>query len=183
MRTLVSIFTGFLLFYIGEEIAFYVYKYYYQNSNLAILGIFAVIIILIGATLITAPLILKWSPKLGEWVNEKNKLTRAITYTLLLIFLFTPHITSIVLFNRRSDRYHLEQLEKFGVVQKIKITGKIDGQNSRHDLLFEYEYNGKKYHGMLNRWKFQVGDSALIIYSSQNPSEVSWYKKFLERKE
>ena len=64
----------------------------------------------------------------------------------------------------------------------MKITRKIDGQNSRHDLLFKYDYNGKSFDGMLHRWKYKVGDSALVIYSSENPGEVAWYYRYKENK-
>jgi hypothetical protein len=36
---------------------------------------------------------------------------------------------------------------------------------------------------MLDAWQYQIGDSAQIIYSSQNPNETEWFNKYLEDKE
>ena len=181
MRTLITIIAGLILVYLGEELALYVYANYYLNSALALLGILSVVILFTGASFISYPII-KWGPKFDKWAKNKSKFVKAFTYPPLIVICILPHITSIVLFYKNSNQYHLEQLDNFGVKQKVKITRKKDGKNSRHDLLFKYDHNGKSFDGMLHRWKYNVGDSALIIYSSENPGEVAWYYRYKENK-
>ncbi|MBI1184936.1 hypothetical protein GC194_11735 [bacterium] len=182
LKVLIKMIAGLCLVFFGEELALYVYKYYYKNSNLAILGILAVVILMFGSTFISWPII-RWSSKIDKRVKKWNKPAKVIAYTSILVIFFIPHMASIVLFYKNTDEYHIKQLDAYGITQMVYIAGKIEGENSRHDLLFEYNHDGEIFNGMLNRWKFQVGDSALIIYSSENPSELEWYQKYIENKD
>ena len=177
MKTLITIVIGLVLIFLGEELALYVYANYYLNSSLALLGILAFTIIASGATLITYQLA-KQTTNFDQWVKDKSIIIKALIYPPLLIICLTPYISSVVLFYKNTNAYHQEQLDNHGVIAKVKITDKIDRLKSRHDLLFRYEYDGTTYKGMLNRWKYDVGDSVLILFSSENPGEVAWYEKY-----
>ncbi len=58
------------------------------------------------------------------------------------------------------------------------LESEIKGRSSRHDLCFTFRHNQRTWHGMLDHGQYEVGDSAVIIYSSQNPNEVEWFEKY-----
>lgn len=191
MKTFPSILAGIALIYFGEELALYVYANYYLNSAMGWLGLLAFIILLTGSLLVCIP-IAKLGQEFDDWTkqNNKSKLFKALTFTPLILLCFSPFVVSVLIFYNESSSYKRDHLEKYGVVKKAEITGTIDGLRSRHDLLFTFTHEGKTYEGMLDRWIYNgrdsiknVGDSILIIFSTENPGEQEWYYKFREESE
>lgn len=189
MKALLSILAGVALIFFGEEIAMYVYSNYYQNSALAWLGFLAVIMLFAGSILACIPIV-NMSQSFDNWTKKtnKSKLFKALTFTPLIILCFAPFIASVGIFIKRSSGYKWDHLERYGIVKKVEITGTIDGMRSRHDLLFSFQHEGVTYEGMLDRWIYNtgdsvknVGDSILMIYSSENPGEQAWFYRFKER--
>ncbi len=180
MRIFTTIIAGIALVILGEMLAFYVYSRYTQGGLInGFLGISAFLAIVIGALLfIRYPV--HYADIIRIKYRGKNELIKFIMGTFIFIFTPTPFILAVVAFYHFTGKYHDEQLDKFGVVKKVLIEKEIIGRNSRHDLCFSFNHEGKTWGGMLDNWVYHVGDSVEIIYSSQNPNETEWYRKYLE---
>ena len=179
-KTLLIVIFGILLALFGEWLGYFVYTSKIQGGFLmGLLGFTAFVTVFGGVILIWYPLI-KSEEKINQWLINKNKLVKFSTYISLTTYFLTPPIFAIVCFYHFTNIYTNNQLAEFGIKQRVKITRQITGKNSRHDLLFKFNHEGKNWDGMLDSWKYNIGDSAEIIFSSDNPNEVEWYLKFIQ---
>lgn len=178
MKILLSIILGIALAITGEILAFYVYSNYSQGGFInGLLGISAVIAILLGIVLaLSYPI--KYAEQLEVRLKEKSKLIKFLTGSIIFIVFITPFVVAVAAFYHFTETYHEEQLEKYGVVTTVIIQSEINDKNNRHDLCFQFMHDGITWEGMLDRWNYTVGDTVEIIYSSQNPNEHEWYKKY-----
>ena len=179
-ETLLAIISGILLAAFGEWLAYYVYTSKVQGGfYLGFLGIIAFIAVLIGATLVAIPLAITMDKSSG-WLKAKSVFVRTPIYLFGVLYSIAPFVLAVVTFYHFANKYTFHQLKTYGVRQTVVITDEIIGRNSRHDLLFEYEHEGKIWEGMIDHWKYNVGDTVDIIYSTDNPHEVAWYDKFTQ---
>lgn len=169
---------GVLLTLSGEYLAYYVYTSIDQGGFLlGFLGVLAFVLICLGVVaLLYYPL-----SKADQWdayLLTQSKAIRALGITISIVLLALPFVAAIFTFYHFTGEYHKEQIAKYGVVQKVYLDKEIRGRSGRHDLCFEFTHNDKEWKGMLDHWQYEVGDSAEIIYSSQNPNEVEWFEKY-----
>lgn len=176
---ILSIF-GIVLAILGEYLAYYVYTNIQQDTLNGCLGVIAFVAIFIGVIMVLSPFITLW-----EGIHKRLETTKPVYRNLIhvigFLFLTVPFFVAGKVFYHFTGKYHIEQLKQHGIVTKVKIQSEIKGNNSRHDLCFDFMHNGKKWEGMLDHWNYQVGDSAVIIYSAENPNEVEWYQLYLEQ--
>ncbi len=172
--------TGIVLTVIGEYFAFRVYSNIEFDVIYGLLGIIAFLSIFIGCILFLTPIFKLWI-KLDKQLNGAHPIHRSVINILAFFLSLIPFIVAGKVFYHFTGKYHSEQLKQHGIVTKVKIHSEIKGNNSRHDLCFDFMHNGKKWEGMLASWNYEVGDSAAIIYSAENPNEMEWYQLYLEQ--
>ncbi|GEM_PF-3817440 len=180
MKKVLVTLLGVAVTVLGEMLAYHVFTSITQGGFLmGLKGVTAFVTILGGlALMVYHPLIS--AEKAEVHLKEKGKLVLYSFRSVALIAIVAPFVLAIVAFYHFTGKYHDEQIEKYGIVQKVLIETEITGRNSRHDLCFRYTHDGKTWDGMLSAWEYQVGDSAEIIFSSQNPNEVEWYQRYLD---
>jgi hypothetical protein len=169
--------SGLILTIIGEYLVFRVYTHIEFDIVFGLLGIISFIIIFTGCILFLTPFFNLWielDKQLKSTQSKYRNLINVVAFFLSCI----PFIVAGKVFYYYTGKYHTEQLQQNGVVTKVKIKSEITGNNSRHDLYFDFIHNGEKWEGSLGHWKYEVGDSVEIIYSSENPNEVSYYELF-----
>lgn len=178
LKNLLFIIVGLALTVLGEYLAFWVYTNIEYDIVMGLLGILAFCSIFIGVIFLVSPYINLWI-KVDKQLNTKQPIYRGAINTGAFLLLTIPFIAAGMVFYSLTSQYHDDQLKQYGVVTRIKIQSEITGSNSRHDMCFEFKHNGEKWEGMLGYWNYEVGDSADIIYSSENPNEVAWYELYL----
>lgn len=170
---------GLALTTIGEYLAFRVYTQIEFDIVFGLLGIISLISIFLGCILFLAPFLNLWIELDKQLKSTQSKYRNLINVVAFFLYC-VPFIVSGKVFYYYIGKYHKEQLQQYGVVTKVKIKSEITGNNSRHDLYFDFIHNGEKWEGSLGHWKYEVGDSVEIIYSSENPNEVEYYELFCE---
>ena len=94
--------------------------------------------------------------------------------TLYAILFFGLFGTTAYFLIKSLDKYRNYQLENYGKLQKIKIN-EIHPLGKGTDLaFFDYNYNNITYGGRLDPRNYRIGDSATIIFSTQDPHIVDW---------
>lgn len=182
MKKLLIFLAGVSIAILGEMLAYYVYTSYTQGGLVnGLLGIIAFIAILIGLILAISPFF-PFLENIEKRLKLKNKILYVTACIFALVVFISPLVAAVVTFYHFTGKYDEEQLEQFGIVKKVLIEDEITGRNSRHDLCFSFWHDSKLWEGMMGAWKYQVGDSAEIIYSSNNPNVTAWYRKYLEEK-
>lgn len=117
--------------------------------------------------------------------NElKNKVGKtkvniiSITYISIFILLFAFSFYSY--FNLTST-YEDDQLLINGETQKVYINKTAYQGKGGPNAYFDFYCNGKKYSDHLPKNNLEVGDSAIIIFSKQNPDIIEWYNDFSKK--
>lgn len=180
MKIIVDSLLGIAFILFGELLAYYVFTSIEQGGFfLGLLGITAFVVIITGIVfLLMAPF--KFFFRTEDIINEKP-IWYKYSIRILSYFLgIAPFMMAGLIFYHYTRNYHDSQLEQFGVVKQVLIDGEIKGKNGRNDLTFSFLHNGRKWSGSEDKWKYKIGDSVPIIYSSQNPNELEWYRKYLE---
>jgi hypothetical protein len=117
--------------------------------------------------------------------NElKNKVGKtkvkiiSITYISIFIILF---VFSFYTYFIAIDSYENEQLKINGETQKVLIYKTGYKGKGGEKAYFDFYYNEKKYSDHLPKDNLQIGDSAVIIFSKQNPDIIEWYNDFKQK--
>ena len=181
MKKIFRFILGAILFGGGEYLGYRVFTNYNQGSYVGLVGLLAVIITLIGITLI---LVIPFSYLNDLYYKcfEINKTIANLIFIPQLILLISFFAIPTLIFYYYSEKYHLKQLDSFGITQDIIIDSESHGKNSNNYSNFNFLHNGIEWRGSLSTWHYRLGDSARIIYSKENPNEVEWYEKYLEKK-
>ena len=179
MKKLIRSIIGGCLFIGGEYLGYRVFTNYNQNIFIHLFGVLAFCMTFGGvALLVEFPF-----SYLNKKYNEKKATNKTIAY-LICVPTFVLIISSLFIpafvFYHYTGKYHRDQIDKFGVVQKIMIESESHGKNSNNYSYFRFYHNGQVWKGDLPIWRYGIGDSAKIIYSKENPNEVEWYEKYLE---
>lgn len=181
MKKVFRFILGILLFGCGEYLGYRVFISYNQNSLLGIVGIIAVIMTFWGMFLIIETPLL-FLADLSDKLKSKNKLIHFALFIPIFILTISLFAIPVIVHSHYSDKYHKEQIDNFGVIQDIIIDNESHGKNSNNYSDFSFYHNGIERRGSLRTWNYRLGDSAKIIYSSENPNEVDWYEKYIKTK-
>jgi hypothetical protein len=172
---------GALLFVSGEYLGYRLFTNDNQSSLIGLLGILAVLMTFIGMALILEIPYL-YLNRLYHKKMVTNKVIANIVCIPMLVLIISSFVIPVMVYTHHSHKYHKEQINKYGVMQDIIIENESHGKNSNNYSDFSFYHNGKKWRGSLRTWNYRLGDSAKIIYSSQNPNEMEWYEKYLKQK-
>lgn len=119
--------------------------------------------------------------------NElKNKVGKtkvniiSITYISLFILLFAFSFYS---YFKLTSSYEDDQLLINGETQKVYINKTAYQGKGGPNAYFDFYFNEKKYSDHLPKDNLEVGDSAIIIFSKQNPDIIKWYNDFRKKKQ
>ena len=170
---------GILLAVFGEVLGYYVYASFTHGIINTIFGLISFFAIAVGTFLAVYPLILLIEKIRLRKTVKGSVLSKMINGLSMLIGILS-FVLAWGMFYYFTGQYHKSQISKYGTVQKVVILSEIRGRNSRHDLCFQFNHDGKVWKGMLDAWKYRIGDTVDIIFSGRNPNEQEWYRKFLE---
>lgn len=107
---------------------------------------------------------------------KKFKLTNFTFVGLFVVFI----AVFACFFVRFLDEYELNQLTSYGKVQKIRV----DEIKYKKTLqaFFEFKFNNEIFKDNLPSENYKVGDSAVIVFSTENPSINMWIDDFYLKK-
>lgn len=112
--------------------------------------------------------------KAGNRVAKKTSRIFGITF----ITVFAPLIFfSVKYFNN----YQEKQLKQYGEFRKVRVDDVRKKGKGGPYAFFEFSYKGKKYLTNLYNNGFHTGDSAEIIFSTQNPDIVMWGEDYIHK--
>ena len=95
----------------------------------------------------------------------------SVSYISLFLILFAGTTYGLVTF---LSKYEKDQLKTFGRLQKVRITDiHYKGKGTPY-AFFDFYLDGKKYTGDLSPKNYNIGDSATIIFSTNNTDIVKW---------
>jgi hypothetical protein len=104
----------------------------------------------------------------------KAKTISAISSTLFIV-LFGGTAYGLV---TRIYKYEKDQLSTFGQTQEVVINDiGYKGKGTSY-AFFDFYFNGKTYSNNLDPKDYEVGDSATIIFSTNDPDIVKWADDF-----
>ena len=115
--------------------------------------------------------------KFEAFKKQSSESTRQLlTFLIIVIATF---ICGIYLFSTLTKRYKLNQLTKFGETKKVIITDiRRMGKGSKYSF-FNFYFNDKKVSRRLYQKKGQnIGDTCLVIFSTDNPDVIEWVEDF-----
>jgi len=176
--------------------AFILYKVWWTKDSARFLGLIGYCFVAFGSILLSVSLtrIIISSKRDFDFTTLSNKkkyqiLKEAIgsskvkvintIYCSLSIILFGSTTYGLVAF---LNKYEKEQLKNFGRLQKVRIYD-IHYKGKTQYAFFDFYLDGKKYSNDLNQKNFSVGDSATIIFSTNNTDILKWAEDFDESDE
>jgi hypothetical protein len=105
-------------------------------------------------------------------VKEKTKSIKGVSLVLFIVmFVFSAYYLFALV-----ENYKIIQLKNYGETQNVFI--RKTGVNRSATAYFDFYYDGKTYSNNLSQNGLEVGDSAIIIFSRQNPNVVKWLNDF-----
>lgn len=171
---------------------FIIFKVWWSHGEIRFLGLFSFFLIGFGCLFLSISLTrimipIKTNFNFSTLVNKnkyqllKNdigseKLTTInICYTSLFLILFAGSAYGIVTSVNSYEHY---QLKTYGNLQKVKIEDIHSiGKGSKY-AFFNFFLKDKKYSNNLPSKNFSIGDSAIIIFSTQNTDVIQWAEDF-----
>lgn len=178
-----------LLILIG---AFIIYKVWWTNDGEKFLGLIGYCLIGFGSILLSVSLTRiiistktnfdfttlsnqKKYQILKETIGSSKVKTINLIYCSLTIIIFSGTLYFLV---TSLNKYEKDQLKNFGQLQKVRINDiHYKGKGTKY-AFFDFYLNGKKLTNELNPKNYSVGDSATIIFSTQNTDIVKWADDF-----
>ncbi|ASK31917.1 hypothetical protein CEY12_18185 [Chryseobacterium sp. T16E-39] len=108
-------------------------------------------------------------------IGQKKLKMINICYISLFLILFAATAVGLVISVNKYEKY---QLKTYGLIQKVKInTIEHKGKGDPY-AFFDFYLDGKKYSTDLSQKNYTVGDSATIIFSTDNTDIVDWAEDF-----
>jgi len=108
---------------------------------------------------------------LKETIGSTKVKVISVSYISLFLILFTGTAYGLV---TSLSNYEKVQLKTFGRLQKVRINDiQYKGKGTPY-AFFDYYLDGKKYIGDLSPKNYNIGDSATIIFSTNNTDIVKW---------
>jgi hypothetical protein len=183
-----------LIIFFGAFIAF---KVWWTNGDSKFLGIIAFFLVGFGSFFLSISLTRIIIPTKTDFsfsiLSDKKKyqtlkdtigLTKVkvinVSYIALFLILFAG--TTYGLFTS-LNKYAKDQLHTFGRLQKVRINDiHYKGKGTPY-AFFDFYMNGKKYTNNLSPKNYSIGDSAIIIFSTNNTDIVEWADDFYANEE
>jgi len=106
--------------------------------------------------------------------STKIKVINA-SYISLFLILFAGTAYGLV---SALNKYKKDQLMTFGRLQKVRIKDIHRKGKGAPYAFFDFYLNGKKYTNNLSPKNYSIGDSATIIFSTNNTDIVEWADNF-----
>lgn len=181
------IYISIILF--GTFIAF---KVWWTNGNEKFLGIIAFFLVGFGSLFLSISLTRIIIPTKTDFgistLSDKKKYQalkdvvgsaklKAINSSYLSLFIILFAGTAYVLVTS-LNKYEKDQLKTFGQLQKVKIIDIRHKGKGTSYAFFDFYLEGKKYSNDLSPKNYNIGDSATIIFSTNNTDIVEWAEDF-----
>ncbi|MBC6368716.1 hypothetical protein [Algoriphagus sp. AK58] len=172
--------------------AFIAFKVWWTNGDARFLGIIAFFLIGFGSLFLSISLTRIIIPTKTDFsfstLSDKKKYqilkdtvgsTKvkiiSASYISLFLILFAGTAYKLV---TSLNKYEKDQLKTFGRLQKVRINDiHFKGKGTPY-ALFDFYLDGKKYSNDLNPKNYSIGDSATIIFSTNNTDIVKWEEDF-----
>lgn len=108
-------------------------------------------------------------------IGQKKVKIINICYLSLFLILFGVTAIGLIISVNKCEKY---QLKTYGLIQKVKIKSiEYKGKGSPY-AFFDFYLDGEKYSSNLTPKNYTVGDSAIIIFSTDNTDIVEWAEDF-----
>lgn len=168
--------------------AFIAFKVWWTNGDGRFLGIIAFLLVSFGSLFLSISLTRIIVPTKIDFnfttLSDKNKYqilkdtigstkvkVISISYISLLLILFSGTAYGLI---TSLNKYEKDQLKNFGRLQKVRINDiHYKGKGTPY-AFFDFYLDGKKYTNDLNPKNYSIGDSATIIFSTNNTDIVKW---------
>ena len=172
--------------------AFIAFKVWWTNGDARFLGIIAFFLIGFGSLFLSISLTRIIIPTKTDFsfstLSDKKKYqilkdtvgsTKvkiiSASYISLFLILFAGTAYKLV---TSLNKYEKDQLKTFGRLQKVRINDiHLKGKGTPY-ALFDFYLDGKKYSNDLNPKNYSIGDSATIIFSTNNTDIVKWEEDY-----
>jgi len=168
--------------------AFIAFKIWWTNGDGRFLGIIAFFLVGFGSlflsislTRIIIPTKIDFSFStlsdkkkyqiLKDTIGSSKVKVISVSYISLFLILFAGTAYGLVTSLRK---YEKDQLQTFGRLQKVRINDiHYKGKGTPY-AFFDFYLDGKKYTNELSPKNYSIGDSATIIFSTNNTDIVKW---------
>ncbi len=172
--------------------AFIAFKVWWTNGDERFLGVIAFFLIGFGSLFLSISLTRIIIPTKADFsistLSDKKKYQvlkelvgstklKAINSCYLSLFLILFAGTAYVVVTS-LNKYEKDQLKTFGQLQKVKIIDIRHKGKGTSYAFFDFYINGKKYSNNLSRKNYNTGDSATIIFSTNDTDIVKWADDF-----
>ena len=182
-RALIYSIANLCLIFLGVFIAF---KVTWTKGPEAFLAIVAFVLVFgcSGALAIAlTKLIVPTNPSFDEnnwktFVKNEGKVKAGLIVFTCLSFFLTACSGAVYLYLVSVKKYEHYQLSNFGQTQKVLIKDIRYKGKGTPLAFFDYQAKGNLYTNDLAPKQFNIGDSALIIFSKENPDIVKWADEF-----
>lgn len=168
--------------------AFILFKVWWTNDNTKFLGLIAFFLVGFSSLFLSISLTRIIVPTKTDFsfstLSDKNKYRNlkdtigstkvkviSISYILLFLILFAGTAYGLVTF---LNKYEKDQLKNFGRLQKVRINDIHYKGKGESYAFFNFYLDGKKYTNDLSPKNYSIGDSATIIFSTNNTDIVKW---------
>lgn len=171
---------------------FIAFKVWWTNGNERFFGIIAFFLIGFGSLLLSISLTRIIIPTEADFsistLSDKRKYqilkdkvgstkVKAINSSYLSLFLILFAGTAYTIITS-LNKYEKDQLKTFGQLQKVKIIDIHHKGKGTAYAFFDFYLDGKKYSNNLSPKDYNIGDSATIIFSTDNTDIVKWADDF-----
>ncbi len=171
---------------------FIAFKVWWTNGDARFLGIISFVLVVFGSLLLSISLTRIIIPTKTDFsfstLSDKKKyqiLKDTIgstkikvinaSYISLFLILFAGTAYGLV---SALNKYKKDQLMTFGRLQKVRIKDIHRKGKGAPYAFFDFYLNGKKYTNNLSPKNYSIGDSATIIFSTNNTDIVEWADDF-----
>jgi hypothetical protein len=172
--------------------AYIIFKVFWKNDGSGLLGLIGFCFISFGAILLSVSLTRIISntktdlnfatlsnPKKYQILKETIGLPKVkminTMYASLTVMIFASTVYGVYNY---VNEYKNNQLKDFGQFQKVRINDIHRTTKGGPYVSFEFYFNDKKFKHRLSRNNYNIGDSARIIFSTNNPDIVIWAEDF-----
>lgn len=166
-------FLGLAFLISGNYFAYKAYTYIGNANFAALFGVVACLLIVSGIIFFIS---LTYSTfdyinKLTFIGNGNKKIIINLTFSGIWIIIVVLLSLPFLYFN---NKYKSDQLTNYGTIQKIVVEKILTGGKGTSRVSFHLNSQGTSIYTELPKKHYLIGDTGIIIFSSQDPSMVTW---------